>query len=199
MRFSFGQRLLQAVFLITITVCIFSSCLVHHPGDLRGLYSYYKVTKKQHPSFIQRPDSSLCSIQPKEPFIIYKVRAEELRKCFTNNTKSLVYYWSPNCRAPVCIPPNYAQEFCSRHGIDLFVIACYYNYDKMSFNFELDRPIFGVDTEYYKTNLTDRYLKRFKADLRGENSIIESDFGRFHLFKSDSLVKIESKIENIIL
>lgn len=193
------QRKMQTVILITITVCIFSSCLVHHPGDLRGLYSYYKVTKKEHPSFIQRPDSNLCSIQPKEPIVMYKIRGEELRKCFTENTKSMVYFWIPNCSAPVCIPPNYAQEFCSRHGIDLFIIACYYDYDKMSFNFELDRPIFGVDTEYYKTNLTDKYLKRFKADLWGENSIDESEFGRFHLFESDSLIIIRSKIEDLLI
>lgn len=109
----------------------------------------------------------------------------------------MVYFWNPNCSADVCIPPNYAQEFCSRHGINLFVIAVYYDYSKMSYNFDLNRPVFGIDTEYYKTNLTAKYLDRFKVHLLGEN-YAGDEYPRFLLFQSDSLILARSKIEETI-
>ncbi|TVR88780.1 MAG: hypothetical protein EA411_04085 [Saprospirales bacterium] len=134
---------------------------------------------KEHPSFIQRPDPSLCELEPMEPIIVYRIRGGELKDCLKGSAKSVVYFWSPNCSAPVCIPPNFAQEFSSRHGVDLFIVANYYDYSEMAVDFDLERPIFGVDTEYYRTNFTDRYLRRFKADLFDENSRDENDVGRF--------------------
>lgn len=69
----------------------------------------------------------------------------------------------------------------------------------MAVDFDLERPIFGVDTEYYRTNFTDRYLKRFKADLFDENFRDENDIGRSHLFESDSLIMIRSNIEDLVI
>lgn len=56
-----------------------------HFHDKKGLWnglSYYKVTKKEHPSFVQRPVSNLCHLISKEPIVIYKIRGDELKNCF---------------------------------------------------------------------------------------------------------------------
>ena len=174
-----------------------SSCIVHYPSDIRGIYSYYRVTEKEHPNFIQRPESNLCEKESEEPFIIYRIRANELKACLVKSTKSIVYFWSPNCSAPVCIPPNYAQEYSSRQNVDLLIIATYYDYQKMNYDYNLDRPLLGIDTEYYRSNLTSRYLDRFKTDLIGKEAFEENKIGRFYLFESDSLVMVSSSIEEL--
>ena len=182
------------VLFLIFTISIASSCVID--GSFRGLYSYYKITKKEHPTFIQRPGSNLCNLTSSDSIIVYKINGNELKKCLKAESKSLVYFWNPNCSAPVCVPPNYAQEYSNYNNLNLFIVAIYYEYNKMTVNYELVRPIFGVDTEYYSTNLTKRYLKKFREDLL-EREWIEEEYPRFLLFQSDSLIASSESIETL--
>ncbi|GEM_PF-1576082 len=72
----------------------------------------------------------------------------------------------------------------------------YYDYSKMAVDYNLVRPVFGVDTEFYRTNLTDRYMKRFRENLfNGE--LMEEEKPRFVLFHSDSLIATSQDLEEL--
>lgn len=182
------------LFLLVFTVSILSSCGID--GSFRGLYSYYKVTQKEDPNFIQRPDSNLCNITSSNSNIVYKINGKELKVCLKTESRTMVYIWSPNCSASVCVPPNYAQEYANNNNLELFIVANYYHYNKMTENFELVRPLFGVDTEHYRSNLTDRYMKKFKEDLIGREWV-EDYYPRFLLFHNDSLISSSNNIETL--
>jgi len=179
---------------LILIILVFVSCTID--GSFRGLYSYYKVTQKENPGFIQKPEQNLCSLPAPDSIVVYKINGHELRGCFKSQSLSLVYLWSPNCSAEVCIPPNYAQEYSNTRNVDLFVVANYYDYRKMTIDYKLNRPIFGINTEHYRTNLTDRYLKKFRNDLL-DGETIDNESPRFLLFRSDSLIAFNSSIEGL--
>jgi hypothetical protein len=182
------------VFLLLFAISITSSCVID--GSFRGLYSYYEVTKSEHPNFIQKPGAGLCELTSGDSIIVYKINGSELKNCLRSEPKSLVYFWDPNCGAPFCVPPNFAQEYSTEKNLELFIVATYYDYSKMAINYDLVRPVFGVDTEFYRTNLTDRYMKRFREDLFNVE-LIEEENPRFVLFQSDSLIATSQDLEEL--
>jgi len=56
----------------------------------------------------------------------------------------------------------------------------------MAINYDLVRPIFGIDAEDYRTNLTKRYLKKIREDLL-DRERLKDEYSRFLLFRADSL------------
>ena len=62
----------------------------------------------------------------------------------------------------------------------------------MSKDYALKHPIFGIDTEYYKTNLTTKYLQKFLQDVIGES--FETHNADFYQFEEDLFVK---KYQNV--
>lgn len=183
------------LFFVLVAISILASCSIE--GSFRGLYSYYKVTEKNHPSFIQSPGSEMCSIKSSEPIVVYTINGHELKNCLQSESYAVVYFWSPSCPAEVCIPPNYFQEYCNTHNFEGYIVALYYDYEKMAINYNLDKPIFGINTKYYKTNLTKKYNRKFREDLLSSENL-NDDYPRFLLFKSDSLIASSKKIEDLV-
>lgn len=137
-------------------------------GSFRSLYSYYKKSHKENPLIYSKLESSqsICDISKKTAKTnVVIINGENLNDCIKTTKKALIYIWGSNCKSKICYPPEIVQSVCNSEKIQLFVVAEYYDNEAMIIDYAIERPIFGVDTKYYKSNLTDKYLTRFLNDL----------------------------------
>ena len=72
----------------------------------------------------------------------------------------------------VCIPLNVIQEICNKKNIQLYIVAEYYDLELMNKEYNISSPILGIDTDYYKTNLTSKYVKNFIKDINANLLLI---------------------------
>ena len=176
------SRYLSFILLLFLLTSV--SCSIQ--GSLQGLYGYQKKVSKQAPGLIQKPEESICEISNTTESVIYTIKGSELRRCISHNGQSLLYLWSPNCKSDVCIPLNNVQKICNKYGWELFIVAEFYDYDKMIQKYNIERPIFGIDTDYYKSNLTQKYLERFFHDLLDNEKAYEHNY--YSYFKNGKLM-----------
>ncbi|MCE7923271.1 MAG: hypothetical protein DYG98_09450 [Haliscomenobacteraceae bacterium CHB4] len=87
------------------------------------------------------------------------------------------------------------QEYCNKNNVELFIVAEYYDYSNMILNPSIKRPIFGIDCNYYSTNLTKKYMSRFLIDLTGEKITAENNY--FFLFSNGCLIDKSKSLEEI--
>lgn len=183
MRFTF-------FFLIT---CLYTSCKIN--GSFQSLYGYQEETMKKCPDLILKLDSSLCSLQNTTDNV-YSINGLELKDCLKTIPKALIYIWQPHCHSETCISPIYLQKLCDAQNIELFVVAEYYDCEKMQLNNILDKPLFGIDQDYYNTNLTSKYLTKVWNDL--SNSENEVNRKMFVLFEYGIPTQSKSHVEEIL-
>ncbi len=173
---------------------IIASCRID--GTLLGMYSYSDKTAKEHPGFIQRPDMPMCKINGEDTSVVYAVNGKEVKNCITNFDNSLVYIWRARCHSSICISPAYLQRMCDEKGIELFVVAEYYDYPFMTLDYSLKRPIFGVDCDYYRTDRTKKYMKKFLSDLFEPNDDQLKNY--FFLFKEGKMINSGKSVEETL-
>jgi hypothetical protein len=172
----------------------FSSCSIK--GDFKGLYSYYSKTKSKNPTLFYKPNKSdtICNItnaSVKSRIVI--INGLDLKKCIDVSSNSIIYFWSPKCKSKVCFPLDIVQSVCNSQNIDLYVVAEYYDLEQMEINHEITRPIFGIDTEYYKTNLTKKYITKFLEDIKLDSNT----YNRYFYFKKGVFIESYESIYNI--
>jgi len=160
------KKWILAIFFISVL----SSCATSWDGRFYGMYGYYKHAKKENPSLFYKLDSnqnhnSFSNKDYKNKVIVSNGIA--LRQYISKSENSIVYIWNPKCRSYLCIPLEIIQNQCNSKKIDLFVVARYYDAQLMSVNYNLSNNIIGIDTEYYKSGLTKKYLSKFLYDLGG--------------------------------
>ncbi len=155
-------------FILSIIICLTftTSCAIK--GNFKGLYSYYKKTESANPNLFLKSIKidSLCLYtyeNLKSKIVI--INGNDLKKCISQKELALVYFWNPNCKSKICYPLELVENYCSSRNIDLFIVAEYYDLDQMQVSHNIKRPIFGIDTKYYKTNLTKKYLSHFLKDI----------------------------------
>jgi hypothetical protein len=181
----------KACFLILFSV-FFSSCRIE--GSFQGLYGYYKITKRSHPElFYQGIGSGLCEVKQNGNSKIAVINGLQLRECIEKCDKSIVYIWSPNCHGRFCYSLDALQRQCDSKGIELFVVAEYYDAEKMGFNYIIEKPVFGIDTEYYKSSKTSKYCSGFIYDLTGRKDV----YGKLVEFRNGSYLKSYSEMDSI--
>lgn len=176
-----------------ITAISFAGC-VHVNGELKGLYGYREKTANAHPGLLQNvPDSALCRFpKPQKPLVLVS-NGKALKACVSQSAHAIVFVWDPLCKGARCYPPNAIQAACRKRKLELYVVAEFYDGGKMMRNYGLDHPIIGVDTDFYRSNLTQTYLKRFFEDLIGQ------PFERYNIFRFDQgkLTRAFDDIEQI--
>ncbi|MCC7467032.1 MAG: hypothetical protein IT261_12220 [Saprospiraceae bacterium] len=179
--------------IVILFMLSFISCSIN--GSFQGLYSYYDKTNMRAPYLIQKPASPLCNlIQPDTP-VVYAINGMELKNCLAQFEKSLVYIWRPKCTSDICVSPKDLQKFCQSNNIELFIVAEYYDYENMTLNFPIKRPIFGVDCEYYSTHLTQKYVSMFLTDLIGEKTTYQEK--QFFLLNYGCVLDMSSSMEKL--
>ncbi|MFT5760924.1 MAG: opacity protein-like surface antigen [Polaribacter sp.] len=156
---------MKKIFYLTVICLIITSCSFN--GGFQGLYSYYNKTKKESPNlFIKTKNTdTICGKYSKIENFIFITDGLTLKKCLLKNEKSIVYIWGSKCKSKVCYPLEIIQSYCLKNGYSLFILAEYYDSEGMNFDYNLEKNIIAVDTKYYKTNLTTKYLNGFLKDI----------------------------------
>jgi hypothetical protein len=169
-----------------------SSCSIE--GTSQGLTSYYKKTRKNNPElFYQQSGSGLCEMKHNDSSKIAIINGIQLKNCITKCEKSIVYIWNPKCHSRFCYSLDALQRKCDVQGIELFVVAEYYDAEKMKFKYIIERPIFGINTKYYKSNFTSRYLSNFINDLTGVKDV----YGNLIQFGNGNYLKSYNEMDSI--
>jgi hypothetical protein len=176
-----NKRSVSKNYLFCFIVYFFSiGCQIS--GSFKGLRSYRAEIEQNNSSLISLANYE-CN---KNENRIYIVRAKQLLDCLRVCDSSLVYIWKPNCISKKCIDINALQNLCSKKRVNLFIVAEYYDLKKMSQKYKIEYPILGIDTKYYHSDFTKKYLARFIFELTKEKISNERTVGYF--FYQDRLV-----------
>jgi len=181
-------------FILLLIIILFNfSCSIN--GTFHGLYSYYNKTTSEAPSLIVKPKVTelVCEIKKSKTPKVFLIQGSSLKKCINNYESAIIYMWKPKCKGEYCYELGLLQDICTAKRIELFVVSQYFDTKSMLIKYNIDRPVFGVDTEHYKTNLTEKYLSRFIYDLTSKNY----KGNNFLYFKKGSLIKSFDDIELI--
>ncbi len=180
-------------FVFILALFAFSSCTIR--GNFRGLYSFYAKTKATNPELLLKPPpgSSICEIINTDTPKVYVINGSSLKECLKSRDKAIVYVWSSRCQSELCYSLNLVQQKCDAKGVELFIVAEYYDDELMRFKYRIEHPILGIDTEYYKTNFTSRYMSRFLHDLAS----IQKFENRFLYFENGIMKRAFSAIDEI--
>jgi hypothetical protein len=175
---------------------LFTSCAIK--VSFKGLYSYYERTKKESPNLLHKVNNpeTICNIKTRElnPKILV-INGTQLKNCIDKNRKTLIYIWGPKCRSQMCSPPEIAQSTCDINNIELYIVSEYYDSEKMNENYNISRYIFGIDTLYYKTSLTTKYVSLFLLDLGVV--LKKDDYNRFLYFENGKFIKSYESVYDI--
>lgn len=172
---------MKKVLVILFVVSQFiTSCSIK--GNFKGLYSYYESEKKVSPNLFKK-NVQICTLKYNQ--YVYIINGINLKNCIASEEKSLIYIWEPHCKSKFCLPLGTIQEICKEKGIKLYIVAQYYDSELMSKKYNLDSPIFGIDTEYYNTNLVEKYVTKFIHDFNINKEIGE----RYLYFENGNFVK----------
>lgn len=171
--------------LILFLILFCFSCSIN--GNFKGLYSYYKSTYMKNPTLFYHPKKNNEIVWQKEK--IYVINANYLKEKFQKSMKSkkMVFIWTPRCTSKYCYSLSYLQNFCNVENIDLYVVAEYYDNEYMTVNYSIDKPIFAIDTDYYKTNLTNSYLNKFLSELDIKKTTKYNE-NRIYYFKNNDFI-----------
>ena len=181
-----------------IVLCLLLSLSACIQGSFKGLYSYYSKTQKANPKLFLKTsnyDTIVNKINnPTEKIIL--INGSNLKSYLSINKNTIVYIWGPNCHSDICIPLQIIEQKCLEKGYNLFVVAEYYDLEKMQYHYNLANNIFGIDVEYYKTNLTTKYLDLFFNDI--DSKMVYSKISdKFLEFKNGEFVRSYENINQL--
>lgn len=178
---------MKKIFFLSIIWGLISSCSIN--GSFQGLSSYYNKTKKENPNLFIKTKSvdSISGKFSKINDFVFITDGLTLKKCLNNEQKSIVYVWGSKCKSKICYPLETIQNYCKKNGYSLFIISEYYDTDSMNTKYNLERNILAVDTKYYNTNLTTKYLSLFFKDV--DYKLIYNEIeNRYLYFEKDKFV-----------
>ncbi|HQW55996.1 MAG TPA: hypothetical protein PK076_07705 [Saprospiraceae bacterium] len=175
----------HGILILLVIFCVSMVYSCSFKGTFQGLTSYYKKTSELNSDLIQEPSSD-TSLEYRSD-VVYRITGSYLKQQIINENKVLIYLWSPNCSSSICIPLNVLQKYAIEHKLDLYVVATYYDYEQMNKVYNLVHPIYSIDVEYYKSNLTSRYLKKFLKDLMPERDILPEE--HYLIFERGKMVR----------
>lgn len=179
------KNIIFFIFLFCLTSCSYN-------GSFQGLYGYSETTIKENPkTFIFK--NNVCDVvNNKDEAKVYITNGLKLKNCFKDFENSVVYFWKPKCSSKICIPLEIIANRCKERNLKLFIVAEYYDTEMMNKKYNMDNPIYAIDTKYYNSNLTSKYLSRFQSDLINNSSL---DTNGFFLFKNGSFVNSYQSFE----
>lgn len=139
-------------------------------GTLQGIFGYQKKSTSDAPEiFNKNSDLSInCEKTEETNYKVEITNGLELKKCLSKYPKAVVYIWHPKCQSKICYPLEIVQQECDAKGIELFIVSEYFDITLMKKNYKLKRNIFAIDTKYYKSIRTKKYLEKFISDIAGK-------------------------------
>ncbi len=171
---------------------LLSSCIITNtPGFYTG-YNRLSDNDKNKIIFVDK-DSSICTFVNINK--IYAITGKQLRSCLMKNDTSIVYFWGPNCSSKSCISITACQSYCTSKNYNLYVVADYYDIQKMQNQNVSNYPMLIANQQYYNKKYLNSLNKRFKNDLLNSVNLNKEDqYNRFLFFKGDKLLKSKLNI-----
>jgi len=173
--------------LLLLSFMLLTSCV---QGSFKGLYSYYERSIKEKPEIFINT-KNLDTINGKFSKLdnyVFIINGNDLKKCLKENDKSFIYIWGAKCSSKICYPLELINNHCKKNNVSLFIVAEYYDSENMSYDYELDKNILAIDTKYYNTNLTSKYLNLFLKDI-DNNLDYDTIPERYLYFEKDKYIK----------
>lgn len=169
--------------IIIILLCCSCNLIEINGGTpLNAFYSRYKQTNDAYPGLLIETDSStaLCELKYNvgKPEV-YVINGLQLKQCLANYDDAIVYVWAPYCAGKECYSPSLLQKYCDEKNVTLFVVTEYYAADELVQFYQIERPLFGIDTKHYCSDFIDKYVGCFKNDLNAT----DKEAGRMLYFK----------------
>jgi hypothetical protein len=158
---------------------------------VKGTKSNYKSLSPEQ--IIRSSEKIICEQENPKTASVFIINGNQLSECLKKTPKALVYIWSPRCKGSFCYSPSYLQTFCNDNKIDFFFVIEYIDPKFIENQYGLNRPIFGIDTTYYKTDKVDRYKHKFYQDLSGQKKITN----RILYFEDGKFIKSISNIDDL--
>lgn len=180
---------------ISFIVLFFCCSCIGISGELKGLYSYQNKTNKLYPGLlvIQQPDAQLCTISKTDIPQIIISNGKQLRECMMRSERAVLYVWQPLCSSEFCYAINVVQRECNKKNIDLYIVAEYYDGPTMNQDYQIERPLFGIDIDFYRSSLCDVYIPKFMNDLIGRS---DRD-NKFVEFRNGSYTRTFDRLEQL--
>ena len=170
--------------LYLLIAILLNSCVI---TNTPGFYNGYKKLTIQEKQMIVFSDSKLN--QPTNNGQIAVINGTQLRDYAQGIDTLVVYRWSPNCSANVCISISSCQEYCKSNNYKLAVIAEYYDIEIMDAQNVGDLPIFIPNHIYYKRYFANSLNNLFFKDLLNGDELSKNDkYNRFYFFKAGKLI-----------
>ncbi len=167
-------------FLVSICLALcFHSCYIG--GSFKGLYSYSKRTRSEIPEkFLSHDEIDFdCDVKIYDNKIVI-TRGDKLKECF-NDKPILLYNWSPQCSSKICYPLTVIQDRAKELNRKLIIVAEYYDAEMMSYEWDIEVPIYAIDVSYYGSNKTTVYASKFYKDL----GLDYNDNGKYYFIEPD--------------
>ncbi len=182
-------------YLISIVlICQYFSCsLISINPDMRK-YSGYQQAAQVHPYLFLTGDANKCNIEGQKSPKVLIVHGAEIKNCLKQEAKSLVYLWHPTCEGPSCVPPAIIQDICKSNTIELFIVARSFRFETLDLIKSLDRPVYGIDTKYYSTDVVADYIPLFFNDLLGKE--VELGTNTYFLFERGKLIAMTNQLQS---
>lgn len=153
---------------------------------IKGYYSDYKKLTEEEKAKVLRCKTSIDSLN--NDGNIYIIDTLQIRNYLNNHHKVFIYEWSPLCHAQSCISPTLFENFCMENELMPCIIITIFDFSSIPSPETLHSPILFIDTTLYKTDVADKYCKRFFDQLTGIK-LKKRGYGRFHLFKKGKFIK----------
>jgi hypothetical protein len=88
------------------------------------------------------------------------------------------------------------QRKCNEKQIELFVVAETFDINMLEQKHKTVKRLYGINTQYYKTNFTAWYRPKFLKDMQ-EAAEKDKTFNRLFYFKNGLFIKSVHEIENL--
>ncbi len=184
-------------FIHIVIIFVITSCTIR--GSFQGLYGYQNREVKKNKFLFINTDNcdSINGNKGKLSNLGLITKGETIRKCLALNTKNIIYIWGSKCKSKVCFPLTNIQKYCDEKGIDLFVLAEYYDAADMGINYQLAKNIIAVDTKFYNSNLTNNYLASFFNEIDDKIDFSKNNNNRYLYFENDKFLKSFNSVYEI--
>ena len=188
----------KLIFIFCLYLTINSCGLIAINGSFQGLYSYYKKTKIEKPNLFVRYNDSIKRQELNKSFdsTIVLITGVELNKLLKTVNNAVVYMWSPNCKSRFCQSLEILQRKCNEKQIELFVVVETFDINMLEQKHKTVKTLYGINTQYYKTNFTAWYRPKFIKDLQ-ETKEKENTFNRLFYFKNGQFIKSVLEIKEL--
>jgi hypothetical protein len=189
------RNILRFIYIVLWGILL-QGCVVHSSG----WYSGYSRMPKEYREKVTFLDAINTVPSLKKEDGIYAITGELLRKRIEAEEKSLVYWWVPHCNTDFCYPLSYIQSYCNSRGITLYVVAHYYDSERMWIEQKnISAPIVSVNEKHYDTSNTNKYMRLFLNDLFDVEKLSKEDlYSGIYVFNNGKLVSCTRNLDEII-